>query len=931
MKRRYLIASLCAMFAFVFGGVAAGSVAWFNVVNNIEKNVSGSALRNYFHCGSGTEDDPFVITRPVHYYNLVNLQNELDGFAEAGYYFQLGYDLDGDDSPEVYSYDDDGLYQDAYSDTLNMAAYSAIPPCGNSENPFLGKFYGQGLTISGLNVSSTYTNESGTVEYYNDIGIFGYFGSTGYCENTYFESPTIDMTGADPSATSTSDHSHTHTDNIYVGYLAGHTKYAGNFQNVYVNNCDTVGTASNAVSINNYGYFGYVEYTGDGLGIGSGTGSALSDGNDYSFTMDPEAMYNALDDVYTDHGSDYLITRNRSDNVTTSDATTLSTVLSQSDLSRPMTVSDAYRIEGTDPNNKSATNYSLSTIGYYGTSTKSVSISYGSSHTALPTTMVSTSTDPDSTTESGDYLYYNSTAGNWQYFVSEVSQTAGDAVTATFNVFTLNSNYSSGHYLATDGTEITIVTSISAACYWCLMSSSEASSYCTGISEDTTFGLSSIATGTYYLFNPYTKTFAGAVSSTGYVSVSTYSDYTSASTYTISQYSSSVYYFKSGNYIGYRNNSLYSASSTARYYRWIVLAATDQTESQTSYTYTRSTTLQENVYYTEDNSTYSLLTDSSASFGSTYQTANISADGSSGVYVGDLESITSTGYNSDNLDMCGGIYFGLDAAGTNYCVGLQGYGTSGIAPTVGNVWYPDLYAMDCILMYIVNTGTDNLGSIDFEYYVASGTTAPMFHKGQGSGDAADNASFEDLGATTTSGTRGSYTTTIASVESLSLADVEACSLCALDSSGNVYAIFDTNGNVSSHNTSVDGGTFSESYCAMFVLALSISKGGAYVYEIDFNFTATHGSGGSGFSSIVDYRSASDTVTGTILNFYVSIAQGVTVTHLSVSYSSSTYAIVVSADTSLSFTIYLFDSDYSVTVNGSALSCSSSGTNWTYSP
>ena len=60
--------------------------AWFaqryNVLNNNE-NISGSVLQKYFECGTGTQLDPFVITRPKHYENLVMLYYTMPGFPNA--------------------------------------------------------------------------------------------------------------------------------------------------------------------------------------------------------------------------------------------------------------------------------------------------------------------------------------------------------------------------------------------------------------------------------------------------------------------------------------------------------------------------------------------------------------------------------------------------------------------------------------------------------------------------------------------------------------------------------------------------------------------------------------------------------------------------------------------------------------------------------
>ena len=58
------------------------------------------SLRSYYEHGSGTEEDPFVITRPRHLYNLSRLQGM--GVYGEKKYFQLGeIDLGGVDSNGV--------------------------------------------------------------------------------------------------------------------------------------------------------------------------------------------------------------------------------------------------------------------------------------------------------------------------------------------------------------------------------------------------------------------------------------------------------------------------------------------------------------------------------------------------------------------------------------------------------------------------------------------------------------------------------------------------------------------------------------------------------------------------------------------------------------------------------------------------------------
>lgn len=137
-------------------------------------------LRSYFHCGNGTKEDPYVITRPRHLYNLSRLQS-LGVFSEKKY-FQLGYDLDGDGKKYEFYSSDTGPET---SDVLDMSKISnsgyEITNIGNEANPFYGEFEGMGLEITGLTVHSDL----------EDSGLFGYVASRGVVKNLILDNVTI--------------------------------------------------------------------------------------------------------------------------------------------------------------------------------------------------------------------------------------------------------------------------------------------------------------------------------------------------------------------------------------------------------------------------------------------------------------------------------------------------------------------------------------------------------------------------------------------------------------------------------------------------------------------------------------------------------------------------------------------------------------------
>ncbi|MGN1261949.1 MAG: hypothetical protein ACI4UT_02660, partial [Candidatus Enteromonas sp.] len=127
--------------------------------------------------------------------------------------------------------------------------------------------------------------------------------AAGTCENLYFDNFTIDVSKASHLVT-TQHEAHTKTDTPYVGYLAGHITRSGTFTNVYVNRCTIDGASTLQGHTNNYGFYGYAEY--DSLGGESGKG------NNYSFTLNSEAVYSYFSSAYNSLGlaNTSLVVRN---------------------------------------------------------------------------------------------------------------------------------------------------------------------------------------------------------------------------------------------------------------------------------------------------------------------------------------------------------------------------------------------------------------------------------------------------------------------------------------------------------------------------------------------------------------------------------------------------------------------------------------------
>lgn len=165
--------TMTALVAVTIGFSAYVTAAAYNKSKNLEPTGGEVSLRSYFQKGSGTSEDPFVISRPIHFYNLSRLQNL--GVFSSQTYFVLGYDPSHpEDIHGVNPGTDLTFYKDNSSNelvtdhTLDMSKIEsltdAIASIGDEQTPFYGDFNGHGLAIKGLKVASKP----------EDVGVFGY-------------------------------------------------------------------------------------------------------------------------------------------------------------------------------------------------------------------------------------------------------------------------------------------------------------------------------------------------------------------------------------------------------------------------------------------------------------------------------------------------------------------------------------------------------------------------------------------------------------------------------------------------------------------------------------------------------------------------------------------------------------------------------------
>lgn len=473
LKKNKMTALLIGINALLLSGTVMATIAWFSPTMEIKPPTSeptSGILTSYFDSGTGAENDPYIITRPIHFYHLSYLQNS-NYFNNEEVYFQFGKNLDGTSEYKFYNYDNDGKLGEGYTHSLNMNYYSgtkALVPIGTSQHPFKSHISGMNNTIDNVNI-----NGNG----FSDIGIFGYVTSTASIHDVYFDHVTID-TGM-PIST---DAYHAHTDSKYnVGYIAGHIASEESFVGVYVNNTEAKNSVvPNVVGKSHYGYFGLCD----------SASTPLTTSSYDKYHIDPAKVRNYFnnDSKYENIKNKGLATRNTEYKV---NSTTFSSAVSKNNSGA------SYSIKGTSSG--AAHDYSLSTIGHQGMD-MTYDLSYGNGHQspAITTTVLAEGVNINTVETPGSYMYWNTSTSKWEYYVV----TAGGSTTEkTYNVFSIS--YLVGqtrYYVYYDATNTRLSSSTTVPTtanrdYWFSLKTDASSLGVTSLTTNDN-------TATYYLFIP---------------------------------------------------------------------------------------------------------------------------------------------------------------------------------------------------------------------------------------------------------------------------------------------------------------------------------------------------------------------------------------------------------------------------------------------
>lgn len=170
--KKIIAAALSGVILAAGISTTAFSFSWFSNRNNVTRDIQGRTAGAYFARGKGTKDDPFVINRPIHLYNLVWLQ-DVGHFDSKKTYFIIEKDLD-------------------------MTGWT-LPPIGNESHPFIGELDGldtvhgtnkTAVKISNLTISnnfSDYGRHPSSITSISGCNAMGFFGTFGEEKKDYAE------------------------------------------------------------------------------------------------------------------------------------------------------------------------------------------------------------------------------------------------------------------------------------------------------------------------------------------------------------------------------------------------------------------------------------------------------------------------------------------------------------------------------------------------------------------------------------------------------------------------------------------------------------------------------------------------------------------------------------------------------------------------
>jgi len=967
-KPRLVLSALIGLVSMCVTALAF-SAAWYSRNSkDVKTEIAGSVLQSYFDkydSGAtgdpGSQTNPFVITTPTHYENLIKLytqkiydpvKKEYVDFSSYEYYFEIGKQFKGSTAYTVYDVDKYGVYHGNTATELNLESLGDLEPLGNDLHPFISHIEGHGIIVKNFTVKPSALPS----EAYNDIGIFGFVNLKARIKHTYWTNFIIDTTGGVAGA-----HSHSsafeHASNVRIGYLAGHVKTYENFEECYVNNCRVQSPKLSSKQATDYGIYGICERDQSGGGV---------EGHSYSYAFDSQIWHQYFNANLDAIGEKELCLRNH----TLGDGqdvavpgNTFSQAVTQGGLGQ-YTVNGHNCYEDYD-----GYDYSLSTAGYISgerivtTATYPAKYLQGSDYKDPDSSALLTSLSPEEQTQNGYWYYRNGT--EWDYYYTKNGVTKGTGKDKMYYQF-----YFAGHR------EYMITTSKSATITYELYLDNQTTPFQIWVNNGTPDGLyvkwpdaslktNEIDLGEHsiallihkqrkygidgrYEWNGYIPVLGSKRSNT-LDKTTAKTDYYAVYEGTTCKFTTSSYDYKLSSYApsSYPWTSRPSVSSSGSF---TPVAAGQMIRGMANFTAPM-------YYYIAKTNQYIQLKDTSEV---SYENAVFKVvSGKLNVtiteiifdpatvkhnFVGDEKEVAvdpaeDQRYKSKNIDIVGG---GIDF----YYYSLLGFKMCRVmsesaqnvdntivkkigSSDIGKPFYATKYCRQSIVLYVSNVGNaldnvnDTLGSMSFAYYQLTGlgmnTCHPSFKKGTGTTAGSSNfIEFKKLigDPEATSGFLYTYNET-----ALREQIIQKASYCCLDADGKILGTYNSDGSTTLTDKQ-------KSQIATYVVAIGaytnseVMNWRLWIQKATFKYTAKAGEGGN--FGPVEFRSSPNTAVSTMFTFYIpeiptNVVFYIDVKFTYVSATSGTYDVKVASSASMKITFYnyFYNAGYALNINGTA--------------
>lgn len=309
MKKNYFLISII-LSIFSFFSLIVSTLAWFVPDSSVSiDDTKGYTASSYFAGGDGSSTSPYLITNPIHFYNLAWLQylgqfNKIENNQYTQCYFELSNDI-------------------------NMSGL-ALPPIGTETYPFIGNFNGNGNTITNLVTSNTIGENSITkkplsinsISGVNIIGVFGVIGNiNSILDGATFDTQVISVSDIYLSKTTIKAQLQQTVVGIAAGYVNGTLDNIGVINsNIEVSNISTCynNICDGGNNISNYTLVGYCENeykTHSNVSVTSIKSPSVEtssftleenegNANAWGGSIDMKSMYNRLLDINTNYATD---------------------------------------------------------------------------------------------------------------------------------------------------------------------------------------------------------------------------------------------------------------------------------------------------------------------------------------------------------------------------------------------------------------------------------------------------------------------------------------------------------------------------------------------------------------------------------------------------------------------------------------------------